>query len=502
VKRLAIARLWHEGNSFSPAITELEQFHQREWQEGQSALAFYRNTATELGAAVTFAEKQRDWEVDFLRAAAASPGGPLSDAAFAAIRDDILGAVRQGGYDAVYLSLHGALVTRRLATPELELVRELRRLIGRRHLAISLDLHANLGRPLFELADVIVGYKTYPHIDMAATGAKALRLLTATAEGRLQPKGAHAAIGAILPSFNMRTTDGPMAEVQEIARQWMAREGILDISVFGGFAYGDSPYAGACVSAWSDGDPALAQEAAESVAAALSARRERFYIRLPRPEAGIAEALAGDSTKPAAVVDPADNPLSGGIGDTPGLLGALLNAKPEGPCVFAFFHDPALVAEAHGRGLGARFACHLGGRLTDLYGAPVEANVEVRNLTDGLFRNRGPMEKNLRVKLGQTAVLAVGDIQIIVTESCQAPNDPGYFELQGIDVTKLRLLCVKAKNHFRAAFAPMLGTIVDIDAPGPAALDLRQFAFRHAPAQLYRGASFTAARQVNTLPPG
>ena len=90
LKRLAIARLWHEGNSFSPVITELEQFHQREWQQGEAALAFYRNTATELGAAVSFAEKQRDWEVDFLRAAGAPPGGPLSDAAFSAIRDEIL----------------------------------------------------------------------------------------------------------------------------------------------------------------------------------------------------------------------------------------------------------------------------------------------------------------------------------------------------------------------------------------------------------------------------
>ena len=116
----------------------------------------------------------------------------------------------------------------------------------------------------------------------------------------------------------------------------MERDGILDVSVFGGFAYGDSPHAGASVSAWSDGDAGLAREAAESVAAALSARRDQFYVRLPGPEAGIAAAMAARSTKPVAVVDPADNPLSGGIGDTPGLLRALLGAKPQGPCVFAF----------------------------------------------------------------------------------------------------------------------------------------------------------------------
>jgi microcystin degradation protein MlrC len=489
VRRLAVARLWHEGNSFSPAVTELENFHQREWQIGEEARRFYRGTATEIGAVVNFAERQFDWEVDFLRCAGAAPAGPLNDVAFEAIKAEILEGLAEGGYDAIYLSLHGALITRRSPLPEQQLLAEVRKLVGRRPLAISLDLHANLGPALFGQADVLIGYKTYPHVDMAETAAKALRLLTAYAEDRLYPTGAWVSVGALLPSFNMRTTDGPMAEVEARARQWMERDGILDVSVFGGFAYGDSPHSGASVTAFSNNNPDLAREAAEDVARALNERREQFYVSLPQPAAGIAEALAANSDKPAAVVDPADNPLSGGIGDTPDLLRALLAARPEGPCVFAFFHDPAVVAEAHGRGVGAHFPCFLGARLTELYGKGVEVEVEVRTLTDGLFRNKGPMEKNLRVKLGHTAVLAIGDIQIIVSETCQGPNDPGYFELHGIDVTKTRLLCVKAKNHFRAAFAPLLGTIVEIDAPGPAALDLTRFIYRHAPAHLYRGNS-------------
>jgi microcystin degradation protein MlrC len=488
MRRLAVARLWHEGNSFSPVVTELDHFRRREWVTGDAARAFYRNTATELGAAVTFAAKQYDWKVDFLRAAAAPPGGPLSDAAFAAIREEILRALAREHYDAVYLSLHGALITRRSTTPELDLLQDVRQVIGDRPLGITLDLHANLSRPLFELVDVAVGYKTYPHVDMAATGAKLLRLLTASAEGRLRPVGAFAPIRAILPSFNMRTTDGPMAEVAALARTWMSREGILDVSVFGGFAYGDSPFAGASVSAYSDGDPELARCAAETLAAALAERRDRFYIRLPDARAGIDAALAAAASGPVAVVDPADNPLSGGIADTPTLLRAVLEASPDGPAVFAFFHDPGLAAEAHARGLGAKFDCWLGGRLTDSYGAPLPLSVEVARLTEGKFNNRGPMEKGLPVDLGRTAVLKVENTQIIVTETCQAPNDPGYFELHGIELARTRLLCVKAKNHFRAAFADSLAAIVEIDAPGPASLDLTQLPYRYAPAHLYRGA--------------
>src|SRR5262249_28872150 len=89
-RRLAVARLWHEGNSFSPSVTELDHFRQREWQSGNDARDFYRNTSTEIGAAVAFAEKQFDWEVEFLRCAGAPPGGPLSETAYVTIRDEIL----------------------------------------------------------------------------------------------------------------------------------------------------------------------------------------------------------------------------------------------------------------------------------------------------------------------------------------------------------------------------------------------------------------------------
>jgi microcystin degradation protein MlrC len=91
------------------------------------------------------------------------------------------------------------------------------------------------------------------------------------------------------------------------------------------------------------------------------------------------------------------------------------------------------------------------------------------------------MEHNLPVDLGPTAVLDVEGIQVIVTTRCQTPNDPGYFALHGIDLAKVGLLCVKAKNHFRAGFSPLMRTIIDVDCPGPAAANLRHYRFRHAP---------------------
>jgi len=484
MKRLAVARLWHEGNSFSPALTRLSEFRQREWVEGKAARAFYDGTATEIGATVEFAGRAKDWQVTWLRCAGAPPGGPLPPEDYAEIRDDILRGLAARHWDAVYLSLHGALVTTVDPAPELDLLAAIRRTIGATPLAVSFDLHANLGAAHLAFIDMAAGYKTYPHTDMGETAAHLLDLLVATVEGRCRPRGAIAKLEAILPSFNMRTTDGPMAEVAALTREWRTRPGVLDASLFGGFAYGDSPHAGASVLVHTDDDAALAQRIADELIAALAERRDRFHVTLPGPEEGLDQALSeGPGT--IALLDPADNPLSGGIADTPGLFRVLVDRRPAVPTVFAAFADPDCVAAAHEAGVGAILDRALGGRLTADFGTPVPVAARVLRLTDGRFRNSGPMETGLPVALGRTAVLEIVGIQTIVTESCQTPNDPAYFALHGIDLAATRLLCVKAKNHFRAAFAPLCRRIIDVAAPGPAAVDLTHLPFRFAPRRLH-----------------
>ncbi|MBV9191252.1 MAG: MlrC C-terminal domain-containing protein, partial [Betaproteobacteria bacterium] len=133
---------------------------------------------------------------------------------------------------------------------------------------------------------------------------------------------------------------------------------------------------------------------------------------------------------------------------------------------------------------GKRMRVQLGGRLAKTWGPPVELEAEVERVTDGRFRNAGPMERGLEVNLGRTAVLKTGALRIIVTESCQAPNDPEYFRLHGIDVAATELVCAKAKNHFRAAFGKAFDPIVDVDTVGPAAANLHALPFRNLPSGL------------------
>ena len=484
-KRLAVARLWHEGNSFSPLRTGPAEFRGREWVEPAHVLEYYRGTATEMGALVDFLDRNREWEATVLLAAAAPPGGPVTDDLFAIFRRAIHSITGQQ-FDAIYLSLHGAMITEGNSAPELNLIRELRAATFGTPLAVTFDLHANLAPELADLVDIAIAYKTYPHVDMHETAAKALELLASTVAGRLRPRLALAKVPAILPSFNMRTESGPMAEAQSLARRLEREGGLLDVSPVGGFAYGDSPHAGASVLALAESDETSARSAAEEVAQFLWNNRRRFRAQAPKPRDGILKAL---SLPPGlvAVLDPSDNPMSGGIGDTPEFFRALLAVAPQVPTVFAFFFDPVVVERARAAGEGGTLSCALGGRLTELYGPPVSVEAQVMKLTDGRFTNRGPMEAGLPVKLGATAVLGIGEwLKVIVTETCQSPNDMGYFELHGIDLEDVRLLCAKAKNHFRAAFGPLCSAIVEIDAPGPAGFDPRQYPFRYAPQNVVR----------------
>ncbi|MBI2254965.1 MAG: M81 family metallopeptidase [Proteobacteria bacterium] len=496
-KKLAVARLWYEGNSFSPITTDLDIFQAREWVEGDAALAVYRDTATEMGAVIAFADAHDDWEVTFLRCTAAPPGGPVTDSAFAVIRGDILDGLQRQKWDAVYLSLHGAMITNGNPTPELDLLRDVRGVIGKTPLAATFDLHANIGQPMIDLVDIAIGYKTYPHIDMDKVAARALDLLDQMVQGKVKPVGAIAKVPAIYTSFNMRTTDGPMAEMAAAAAKWRAEEGVLEATVFGGFAYGDSPFAGPTAMVFADGDRMLAQRAAKALAADMAARRERFALKLPSAVEAIAEALQTKGDKPAAITDPADNPLSGGIGDTPTLFRALLEAKPDVPCVFGFFWDPDLVMEARRAGVGAKLDVAFGGRVSAAFGKPVRISAKVLALTDGKFRNVGPFENNFAIDVGNTAMFDVEGIKVIVTSSCQTPNDPAYFTLHGINLAEVGLLCVKAKNHFRAGFAPLTRTIIECDAPGPAAASLQHYRFRYIPQGVVQSFSEYGVRTPN-----
>ncbi|SAI55519.1 peptidase [Bordetella trematum] len=493
-KRLAVARFWFEGNAFTPIPCTLADFQRQEWGEGAQVLAAARETASEMGAVEQFARQHPDWDVTVLRCAAAQPGGPIEDAAFEAIRADILAGLQAGQqqapWDAIYLSLHGAAITDARQNPELELLQAVRALAPHTPLGASFDLHGNLGPEIAPLLDAAAAYKTYPHIDQFDTASRVLDLLAANVQHGARTRVWLDKPGLLLSSFNMRTQAGPMCELQHLART-LTQGPIRDISVFGGFPYSDTVNTGASVVITADDDAtgeAAARQALATLSQALRQAAPEFAISLPSATQGLAQALALLAQGPGliAVNDPGDNPASGGSGDTTTLLRAVLDTPFDEPCVVASFADPQAMRAVEQAGPGAELTLSLGGRYNRAFGEPVTVQVRIERLTDGDFTNVGPKETGVLMRCGPTALLSLvarPNIRVILTEHVVPANDPGFFLMHGIDPVRQRLLCVKAKNHFRAAFGSLCRAIIDIDAPGPAALDLSLLPFRHARAQ-------------------
>jgi microcystin degradation protein MlrC len=477
---IAVARLWFEGNSFTPVPTPRSAFESREWGSGAGHLARYAGTATELGAVSAFLAARPGWRATVLPCIAAQPGGPMADDALRAWRSEVEAALKARRYDGVYLSLHGACVSESDPEADATTIARIRSIVGRDvPVTASFDFHANMAPEIAEELDGASAYRTYPHIDMDAAAGRALTLLERALSGAPRAQGHIAKRPMVLHSFHMRHEGGPMAEVWAEAAA-AERAPILDASLFGGFAWGDSPYAGPSAMVWAE-DAGAARDLAERLADSIASRRARFAVTMPDPTTALRQALAAPPGL-VALLDPADNPLSGGIADTPDMLRVLVAAQLDVPAVFAFLHDPASVAAAQEAGVGATLTRHLGATITEAFGRPVITDVVVERLTDGRFVNEGPMERGAPVDLGPTCVLRAGSLRIICTTLKESAVDPGFFALHGIDLAATRLLATKGKNHFRAAFKDRCVAIVECDAPGPAALDLAGLPFRHVPA--------------------
>ncbi|NUH65173.1 M81 family metallopeptidase [Sulfitobacter sp. S0837] len=485
VMKIAVARFWYEANSFSPFTVGMAEFRAREWLRGDAVGSAFRGTATEIGGALEWADARPEVELVFSRCASAPPGGPVKQELLDEIVAEIAGDPLFHDVDGIYLSLHGAsLGTESLASEE-EIVCRLRACYPETPIVASFDMHACPTQRMVAALNGAAVYRTYPHIDMAETAVIALELLAQNITGEIRSSVLMQRINKILPSFGMRTAPGaPMTEVVHIANEQVsAFDGVFAVCPFASFAYADTPAANAGVLV-TYAERSAAERAAAAVCRKMVSLRKKFTPKL-RAASEVLQSRPWDGGKRIAILEPSDNPLSGGGGDTPGLFKAALDmGVPEGS-VFAFFNDSALVARAAESGLNSQLDVALGGQLDRRFGAPVAISVYVEKLTMGRFVNAGPMEAGRPTELGPTVLLRSGPLRIIVTSAAQSPNDINYFTLHGINLEHVPVLLAKAKNHFMAALGPIFDRVIQVDTLGPAMANTYALPFQHVPVERF-----------------
>jgi microcystin degradation protein MlrC len=274
-----------------------------------------------------------------------------------------------------------------------------------------------------------------------------------------------------------------MYKLIEWAKQAEEEEGVYNVSVFGGFPYSDIPVAGASVLVVSH-DLQKGKEIAKMMASFFWSLREEFIMDLPSVKEGLDLAMSIEDDKPIVLADISDNPLSCGSGDTTELLLEMVKMNiPD--TMFGGLYDPESIEACRKAGVGKKVLLSLGGKVSPEFGEPVQVEATVVALSDGIFQNSGPFNQHLKVDLKGAAHIRVGKMDILLIGRPMSANDPEMFRHIGLEPSTKKILALKAKNHFRAAFEPIVGRIIYLDAPGVASNRLTTFPYRYIPRPIW-----------------
>jgi microcystin degradation protein MlrC len=475
--RVFLAMMSHETNTFSNLPTDRGQFEARNLHYGGEIVETFRGTGTCLGGMIDAAERHGVRLIPSV-AAAASPAGLVTKDIYDHVKQRMLADLRAAGtLDGVLLDLHGAMVCEGIDDGEGDLIRAVRAVVGPSvPIAVTLDFHGNLSEAMVRGADLLHGYKTYPHVDMGERGVEATERLLQVAAGRIRPTAALRTPPILPPLGNQGTARGPMRRLYDMAGEMEKDPAVISVSVFAGFPHADIPQAGLGVYVLTDNDQALADRLADRLArTAWEHRHEFIHTGLPVPEA-VARALAAEG-RPIVLADMADNTGGGAAGDGTEVLRELLRVGARSAIV-ACIWDPAAVTACVKAGVGQSVTLDVGGKVDDRHGAPLRVTGVVRTLSDGRFVHKGPMARGLPGRLGTTAVLDVADVKVILISYRWQTLDPEMIRFVGLDPLEHKMLVVKSTIHYRAAFEPLAREIVEVDAPVLSSSNLARFDFK------------------------
>ena len=480
------AEISHETNTFSCRRTDITAFQDRYLLFDSDAVSARGSANTELSGFLRVAENYH-WDMDHILSACAGPSGKVTDEAFEFLVTSVVDAASKKNYDGILLGLHGAMVTESYDDAEAELLRRIRVVVGSElPIAITLDLHANVSEAMCSLADILVSYKTYPHVDSRETATQAAEILQRTMIGEIKPRTIRVSRPMLEEVNGGRTDIGPMINRFLKARQYETEDDVFAVSINAGFASADIIDAGPTVLVTCQGNFNDHSEFAESIAEDIWSKRYEVSNTYLSVEEAAAIAVKFDSTNGSLIIaDYADNPGAGGYGDSTNLLSALLDSGITNAC-FGPMVDPDLVRQMQSTQIGEKTVVVLGGKTNPQFGGePLTLEVELLSLSNGDFIGDGPMMNQLRGSFGPTAVVMIAGIEILIVSLANQILDLQQFKTFGIDPESKKVVALKSMQHFRAAFAPIAAEIIICDSGALCTVDYARLPYQKVRRPIY-----------------
>lgn len=479
--RIAIGRIFAELNHFSPVPTTLRDF---EAMGIYYADEIFQHSAEvwEIDGFLEEARGARDVELVPTMSAWAMPSGRMDGETRDFLKGRCLEELRRvGEVDGILLSLHGAMSSEDEYDFEGDLLETIRAEWGEGvPIVVTLDHHANVTAKIIHSVDALAGYQAEPHVDSHAIGAKAARIMFAAVRGQLRPTIRWRKI-PMIASGNLLAPEGPLGPFFAQAKEYEKQEAVLAVSIFPEFPFADTPELGWSVVAVTDDAPDLAQEIADHLAMGLWDSRRRFLPeRRPSPRQAVEQAIAIDGG-PVVLGDFGDNTAGGATGDSTAVLRELLGRELGGNAMLTVV-DPEAVAQAIEAGVGECLTVEVGGKIDTVHYQPVEVAGRVRALTDGRYSSLLG-----QTSMGRTAVLEVGDIYVVLSETSGPNVDPGIYRSVGLEPEEAKIVLVKAAFNFRVYYGPFAREMMVVDSPGVTSQDLpsRTDEYKVAPRHLF-----------------
>ncbi|CAB3738192.1 hypothetical protein LMG3458_05498 [Achromobacter deleyi] len=471
---ILVAGFQHETNTFAPSKAAYENFVRGEgfpaMVRGQDMLAL-REVNIPAGGFIN-AVLADGHTVSTVIWAGASPSAHVTRDAYERIAGEIVDAARAGGYDAIYLDLHGAMVAEHLDDGEGELLARVRAVAGPDlPVVASLDLHANVTAQMLQEADGLAAFRTYPHVDMADTGEHTARLLAARLAAGNAWVRAERRLPFLIPINGMCTLLQPSQGVYEELERLEKTPGVASISFAPGFPAADFPECGPVV--WAYGtDAAAVERVTEALYQRVLALEPQWSPDFLAPADAVkrAQALAAGASRPVVIADTQDNPGAGGDANTTGMLRALVEADAQNAAL-GLLCDPEAVRQATAAGVGNTVRLRLGGQSGVAGDTPFEGEFVVETLSPGKLRYDGPMMHGMDVDLEAVAGLRLGGVRVVVSATKTQMLDRNLFRVGGVQPEEMAILVVKSSVHFRADFQPIAHEVLVAKAPGPMQAD-------------------------------
>ncbi|MBI3457782.1 MAG: M81 family metallopeptidase [Candidatus Rokubacteria bacterium] len=473
--RIAIGQVMEESNTFVRQRADLEHFRNNQLLTADEIVAKLRSTRAEIGGFLEVLEPAGVEVVPTLAANCVS-SGPVPRGTFEALRDDLLRRLAAAGpLDGVLLALHGAMVLEDDPDGEGALLAAVRTRVGERiPIVATLDLHGDITPRMVAEADALVGYDTYPHIDLYETGVKGARLLLAAARGEVRPVTLFAKSPMIVPAEGMGTSDQPMAGLLADAERLEQRPGVLSVSLFPVQPWLDIPGTGFSVVVVADGARRAAE--IEPVVRELAWKawqsRRAFEANLLEVDEAIRRALAIDGG-PIILSESADGTGAGSPGDSVAVLARLLALGVRARCLATVVDAPA-VGRAIEAGVGHEVTVPVGGTLDSRYSAPITITGRVRILSDGRFTASDRKSLGTEGHMGRAAVIEVGAISVLATERPAFTVDPAFYRSVGLEPRDAKIVAVKSALQFRDGYGPFARAMWVVDTPGPSTANFQR----------------------------